>query len=82
MSETRIWDFQPPSAEDQRLIDAYLHAGRTLDDLPYTPEFDGIIKDLGVADTLPERHRVLKRLLVLRKSGQLPRLGRSPSEAV
>jgi hypothetical protein len=68
--------------EDQELIDAYVRAGRTLDDLPYTDEFDAIMHSLDAKDTPEERYRVLHRLQNLRKANKLPRLGKSASPAV
>lgn len=63
----------PPGDDDARLIEAYLAAGRTLDDLPYTPEFDRV---RGAFPGRGERE-LLGRLQTLRKAGRLPRVGRA-----
>ncbi|MBI1371145.1 MAG: argininosuccinate lyase [Phycisphaera sp.] len=62
------------SDEDEALITAYRELGRTLDDLPYTDEFEALYKAAG-----GERSRsdVLRRLMNMRKAGKLPRLGRA-----
>ncbi|MCG3123680.1 MAG: hypothetical protein GIKADHBN_02101 [Phycisphaerales bacterium] len=61
------------------LTDAYRAAGRTLDDLPYTPEFGelAIAARAGGVD-LTDR-ALFHKLHNLRKAGRLPRLGRSAS---
>ena len=74
MTEKFDWEAPPLSAEDQRLVEAYTHAGRALDDLPYTEQFEDLFARLGLKDTLENRHSVFKRLLRLRKTGRLPRL--------
>lgn len=68
------WASPPLSADDEKLVEGYRRAGRTLDDLPYTVEFEALIRQLGLDDTLASRHDVFKRLLSLRKMGRLPRL--------
>lgn len=67
---------------DRVLAEAYVQAGRTLDDLPYTAEFASIcavIEDAGVR--LPPRE-VLHRLHTLRKAAKLPRVGRGESDPI
>ncbi len=83
-SQPRPWKgedlFEPAASltpEDERLIEAYTRAGRTLDDLPYTPEMDAILEAAGRQD---DPRAVFDRLLTLRKSAHLPRLGRSLSQ--
>ncbi len=67
----------PPLPEDARLIDAYRTVGRTLDDLPYTPEFERIFRALdGHSRGLAVRD-VFHRLHNLRKAGRLPKVGRT-----
>ena len=61
---------------DELLVAAYQVAGRTLDDLPYTPEWASLFAGLGLG--LRERE-VFHRLHNLRKAGKLPRLGRAAS---
>lgn len=60
---------------DEPLIQAYLSAGRTLDDLPYTPEFDRLYRAVVAAGPARPEREVLHRLQNLRKAGRLPRLG-------
>jgi len=74
MSQTFSWDAPPLSAEDERLIEAYLRGHRTLDDLPYTPEFDRLVAEVSQTDTPETRHALFKRLFTLRKMGRLPRV--------
>ena len=62
---------------DRDLIDAYRSAGRTLDDLPYTDEFDRVYDAIGGEASNRTRRWVFHRLHNLRKAGKLPRLGRS-----
>jgi hypothetical protein len=64
---------------DELLVSVYRRLGRTLDDLPYTPEFDRLCAELARSD---EPRAVLHRLLTLRKAGKLPRIGRAPTPAV
>lgn len=64
--------------ETASLIAAYEAAGRTLDDLPYTAEFDSLYEAVTEGGR-PSRHEVLHRLQALRKAGKLPRLGRAAS---
>lgn len=67
----------PPDAHDRLLIAAYERGGRTLDDLPYTPQFDAIMGELrGTPAEAPPR-TMLHRLHTIRKAGKLPRLGRT-----
>ncbi len=78
-SEPEAADPREKRAEqDAALIAAYEAAGRTLDDLPYTPEFETLYR-LVLAGTTDDRTRrdVFHRLHNLRKAGKLPRLGRS-----
>lgn len=60
---------------DELLISVYLKQGRTLDDLPYTPEFEAIYR--AVEDENITREMLFHRLHNLRKAGELPRLGRA-----
>lgn len=66
---------------DRALIDAYAAAGRTLDDLPYTEEFDRLLASLGDAGVTLAPRDVFHRLHNLRKASRLPRLGRAPARA-
>jgi hypothetical protein len=63
--------------QDQMLIQAYVAAGRTLDDLPYTPEFEQIFIAVGGEQSGRDRRAVFHRLHNLRKAKKLPRLGKA-----
>jgi hypothetical protein len=66
--------------QDQVLIQEYQRAGRTLDDLPYTPEFEALFA--SAAPLLSkDRRGVFHRLHNLRKAGKLPRMGRASEAA-
>lgn len=69
------WEAPPLSAEDERLVAAYRSVGRSVDELPYTTEFEELVKLVGRSTSDVERHAVFKRLVNLRKMGRLPRLG-------
>jgi hypothetical protein len=76
--------------QDRLLTLAYVNAGRTLDDLPYTPEFERIYQTVGQSvgqavsseKGLGSRAEVFRRLHTLRKAAKLPRLGRAASSTV
>ena len=75
--------FEPePSLDDKLLIDAYAETGRTLDDLPYTPEFDALYTRVSDASPPTTQREVFHRLHNLRKAGKLPRLGRAATTPV
>lgn len=61
---------------DADLILAYREIGRSVDDLAYTPEFDRLFDLYSQAGHAEDKHQVFRRLLILRKSGLLPRLFR------
>jgi len=73
------WEAPPLTPEDERLVGAYVKLGRSLDDLPYTEQFNSLVAMVGLKDTEDNKHSVFKRLLRLRKTGRLPRLGMSIS---
>lgn len=64
------------------LVQAYVHVGRTADDLPYTPHFESLYsayaKQHGEAP--PSRQEVWRHLLNLRKAGKLPKMGEAKSK--
>lgn len=62
------------SERDELLIRAYDIARRTLDDLPYTKEFDAIFAEVGHAFD-HKQDQVFRRLHNLRKAGRLPKSG-------
>jgi hypothetical protein len=67
---------------DQVLADAYVNAGRTLDDLPYTPEFSAICERVMSAGVSLQPRDVLHRLHTLRKAAKLPKVGRGDASAI
>lgn len=69
-----------PADEDRALIAAYEEAGRTLDDLPYTPELERILGAVGAAGSGRDARAIFHRLHTLRKAGKLPRLGRAAAK--
>ena len=79
MSESLFGEDPRLSTQDETLIGVYERIGRTLDDLPYTQEFEEL---RAAIDADMTRRDVLHRLMNLRKAGKLPRLGKSPSLAV
>jgi hypothetical protein len=68
------WIGPPLSAEDQRLIDAYVQTRRPLDDLAYTLDFERLVEDIKGEASMENLHAIFRRLLTLRKMGRLPRL--------
>ncbi|MEM7625367.1 MAG: hypothetical protein AAF333_07050 [Planctomycetota bacterium] len=75
-----------PTNDDDLLINVYQKQGRTLDDLPYTDEFESLYTAMygpEARDTdNPAAHtraKVFHRLHNLRKAGKLPKLGRAKS---
>jgi hypothetical protein len=66
-------------ARDAALVAAYERTALTLDDLPYTPEFESLIEMLRQGDPGVDRREVFHRLHTLRKAGRLPRMGRGRS---
>jgi hypothetical protein len=79
VSESLFGEDPGLSAADEALIGVYELSGRTLDDLPYTKEFDVICASL---DRTGGERAVLQRLMNLRKAGKLPRMGRAQTLAV
>jgi argininosuccinate lyase len=72
-------DDAPQGADaDRVLIEAYAKQGRTLDDLPYTEDFQAIYQAAGSGRG---QAAVLRRLLNLRKAGKLPQLGKAREKA-
>jgi cephalosporin-C deacetylase-like acetyl esterase len=67
---------RPGPDTDDALIEAYVSTGRTLDDLPYTPEFDRLHRAVAASDPGRTLRDVFHRLHNLRKAGRLPRLGK------
>lgn len=82
MSEDTL--FETRSDDDDLLIRAYQRQGRTLDDLPYTPELDAICAAVceGQSPTMDEQRAAFHRLHNIRKAGRLPRIGKAAEKAV
>ena len=79
MDDRFRWDPPALDAADERLIEVYKYVGRSLDDLPYTEEFEKLYAQVSSGDeSQMGRHVVWRRLLRLRKTGRLPRLGLVP----
>ncbi len=66
---------------DELLVSVYAKQGRTLDDLPYTPQFEAVYGAMtgGGDEATPAvtRRALFHRLHNLRKAGKLPRLGKA-----
>lgn len=71
--------------DESMLISVYTQVGRTLDDLPYTEDFErlyaGMYGPEGADAGGVSRADVFHRLHNLRKAGKLPRLGRASGKA-
>ncbi|MFG0306561.1 MAG: acetylxylan esterase [Phycisphaerales bacterium JB040] len=69
----------PPDQRDRALIAAYARAGRTLDALPYTPQFDAVFAEVSAVSggAFRSKRDAFHRLHNLRKAGKLPRLGKA-----
>lgn len=74
MSEKFDWSAPPLDPADQRLVEAYVSVGRSLDDIPYTEDFEKLRRLAALEDTNEAKHLLFRRLLRLRKMGRLPRL--------
>lgn len=69
------------TSDDELLISVYQKQGRTLDDLPYTPEFEAIYEAAGGGtDAAVTRADLFHRLHNIRKAGKLPKLGRAATK--
>ena len=70
-----------PTSDDDLLISVYQKQARTLDDLPYTHEFEAIHDSvIGDGATSTSRADLFHRLHNLRKAGRLPRLGKAAAK--
>lgn len=79
MSGSLFGDDVSRAAKDEAIVAAYELAGRTLDDLPYTDEFETLMSEVKKTDDSASHREVFHRLHNLRKAGKLPRLGRGSS---
>jgi len=64
------------AAEFADLIAAYQKVGRTLDDLPYTRDFDALCLAAQRSHPDLDKYQLFRRLHNLRKAGKLPKLGK------
>jgi len=71
------------SAIDRAIIHAYASVARSLDDLPYTEQFEELYTitqhQLATHPEIPDRRAVFHRLLTLRKAAKLEKYGRAHS---
>jgi hypothetical protein len=67
-----LFNIPETTTRDDALIAAYADARRTLDDLPYTREFDTLFATVG-AQFDGNQGAVFRRLHTLRKAGRLPK---------
>ena len=75
-----FWTLPTLSPEDQKIVDAYVQVGTPVDQLPYTEDFNKLMRKLNEAEASDERkYQVFQRLLQLRKKARLPRIAQ-PSE--
>jgi hypothetical protein len=70
-----VWSVEGLKDVDLLLLRQYLKVGHSVDQLPYTPEFERIYAALADAGDRRDRASVYKALLSLRKSGRLPLAG-------
>ena len=73
---------QPESDPDRTtkfddLIIAYKQCGRTLDDLPYTDEFESLFASAQRTHPEMDKYQTFRRLHNLRKAGKLPKVGKA-----
>jgi len=71
-----FWSVRELTSEELILVEVYQRSGRSVDDLPYTDEFEQICKELKASDPI-EKHQLFRKLLSLRKQGLLPNVYRS-----
>lgn len=69
-------DAESPDALEIAIATRYSQVGRTLDDLPYTDDFEQLWSSLAKA-TNTDRRGLFHKLHNMRKAGKLPRLGRA-----
>lgn len=66
--------------EADALASAYAAVGRTLDDLPYTDDFERLMRHADAEARGLTRRDVFHKLHNLRKAGKLPRTGRAATQ--
>jgi hypothetical protein len=73
-TDLSFWQGPPLSAEDFALVEAYRTVGVPLDELPYTEDFERLMKLLQRPRTKDQMRYVWLRLISLRKRYYLPHL--------
>lgn len=66
-----------PRQAERGIIEAYVRVGRTLDDLPYTREFESLHAELRAAGLELSPTELFRKLHTIRKAGRLPRAGKA-----
>ena len=77
MTEDEILELPALPKEDREIVDAYVEIGCPVDRLPYSSEFDQLMRLLGKPDNTAEKFAVYQRLVSLRKRGRIPHLLRN-----
>ena len=74
---TELFPADAPATDplEARVIAAYVSAGRTLDDLPYTVEFESLGRDVRACGVALSDRDLFHRLHNIRKAGRLPAIG-------
>lgn len=62
------------SADEQKLVDAYVAVGTELNKLPYTRHMDEVVEKWGCTTNDTTRRNAYLLLLNLQKKGRLPRV--------
>ncbi|NJL32202.1 MAG: hypothetical protein HC898_11605 [Phycisphaerales bacterium] len=78
MTQAARWDdffkeAPPLPPLDEALVEDYIRLGRPVDDLPYTPEFDDLLKQAKARGDKRDHRQIFQRLINLRKAARLPR---------
>ncbi len=69
-------DAESPDAIETLIAERYARIGRTLDDLPYTKDYEELWSSLAKATNMGRRE-LFHKLHNMRKAGKMPRLGRA-----
>ena len=69
-------DAEVPDQLEMTVAKRYAQVGRTLDDLPYTDDYEQLWSSLAKS-TNTDRRGLFHKLHTMRKAGKLPRLGRA-----
>jgi hypothetical protein len=71
MPEQLNWPTRRSSPEEQRLIDEFRAIGSSIEDLPYTPEFDELCRRMNYELNDESRNRLFRQLSFLRQIGTM-----------